>query len=220
MPDLVVKAVLFDFDGTVADTAPDLGHALNRQREARGMTPLPVEQIRTEASAGARGLLGLGFNIKPGDAGYDAMREEFLDFYALRLCHDTRLFPGIAELLNHLDACSLPWGIVTNKPARFTHPLIQQLGLKQRAACVISGDETKHAKPHPEPLLTASKKLTISPTECIYLGDDIRDVKASLAAGMEPIIAKYGYLGNNGHPPETWGAKYLIDHPQDLLAYL
>lgn len=96
---------------------------------------------------------------------------------------------------------------------------MQQLNLNQRAACVISGDETKHAKPHPEPLLTASKKLTVSPSECIYLGDDIRDVKASLAAGMEPIIAKYGYLGN-GHPPETWGAKYLIDHPQELLAFL
>ena len=147
------------------------------------------------------------------------MREEFLDFYSGRLCHDTCLFPGIAELLDHLDGCSLPWGIVTNKPARFTHPLTQQLGLNQRAACVISGDETKHAKPHPEPLLTASKQLTLSPSECIYLGDDIRDVKASLAAGMEPIIAKYGYLGDD-HPPETWGAKYLIDHPQDLLAYL
>ena len=215
----MIKAVLFDFDGTVADTAPDLGHALNRQRIARGMVPLPIEQIRTEASAGARGLLGLAFNIKPGDTGYDLMREEFLDFYSGQLCHDTCLFPGMAELLDHLDACSLPWGIVTNKPARFTHPLMQQLNLNQRAACVISGDETKHAKPHPEPLLTASKKLTVSPSECIYLGDDIRDVKASLAAGMEPIIAKYGYLGN-GHPPETWGAKYLIDHPQELLAFL
>jgi N-acetyl-D-muramate 6-phosphate phosphatase len=215
----MIKAILFDFDGTVADTAPDLGHALNRQRMARGMAPLPIEQIRTEASAGARGLLGLAFNIKPGDTGYDLMREEFLDFYSGRLCHDTCLFPGMAELLDHLDACSLPWGIVTNKPARFTHPLMQQLNLNQRAACVISGDETKHAKPHPEPLLAASKKLTVSPSECIYLGDDIRDVKASLAAGMEPVIAKYGYLGNS-HPPETWGAKHLIDHPRDLLAFL
>ncbi len=215
----MIKAVLFDFDGTVADTAPDLGYALNRQRMARGMAPLPIEQIRIEASAGARGLLGLSFNIKPGDTDYDLMREEFLDFYSGRLCHDTCLFPGMTELLDHLDACSLPWGIVTNKPARFTNPLMQQLGLNQRAACVISGDETKHAKPHPEPLLTASKKLTVSPSECIYLGDDIRDVKASLAAGMEPIIAKYGYLGNS-QPPETWGAKHLIDHPQDLLAYL
>lgn len=215
----MIKGVLFDFDGTIADTAPDLGHALNRQRVSRGLTPLPIKQIRIKASAGARGLLGLGFNIKPGDIGYDLMREEFLDFYSGRLCHDTCLFPGIAELLDHLDACSLPWGIVTNKPARFTQPLTQQLGLNLRAACIISGDETKHTKPHPEPLLTASKQLTLSPSECIYLGDDIRDVKASLAAGMEPIIAKYGYLGDD-HPPETWGAKYLIDHPQDLLTYL
>lgn len=215
----MIKGVLFDFDGTLADTAPDLGYALNRQRVSRGLIPLPIETIRIKASAGARGLLGLGFNINPGDAGYDVMREEFLDFYSERLCHDTCLFPGIAELLDHLDACNLPWGIVTNKPARFTRPLAQQLGLNQRAACIISGDEIKNAKPHPDPLLAASKKLTLSPSQCIYLGDDIRDVKASLAAGMEPIIAKYGYLGDD-HPPETWGAKYLIDHPQELLAYL
>jgi N-acetyl-D-muramate 6-phosphate phosphatase len=215
----MIKAVLFDFDGTIADTAPDLGHALNRQRISRGLPPLPIEMIRIKASAGARGLLGIGFNIKPGDTGYDLMREEFLDFYSGRLCHDTCLFPGIAELLDHLDECKLPWGIVTNKPARFTQPLTQQLGLHHRAACIISGDEIKHTKPHPEPLLVASKQMTVSPSDCIYLGDDIRDVKASLAAGMEPIIAKYGYLGDD-HPPESWGAKYIIDHPQDLLAYL
>ena len=215
----MIKAVLFDFDGTVADTAPDLGHALNRQRIARGMAPLPIEQIRTEASAGARGLLGLAFNINPGDTGYDLMREEFLDFYSERLCHDTCLFPGMAELLDELEARNLPWGIVTNKPARFTQPLIQLLGLTQRAACVISGDETAHAKPHPEPLLVASQKIAVTPSECIYLGDDLRDVQASLAAGMLPIVANYGYLGN-GHPPEIWGAKYLIDHPRDLLTYL
>ncbi|MDP1559020.1 MAG: HAD hydrolase-like protein [Nitrosomonas sp.] len=215
----MIKAVLFDLDGTVADTAPDLGHALNRQRIARGFTPLPIAAIRTEASAGSRGLLGLGFNIKPGDDGYDLMRDEFLDFYTEHLCHDTCLFPGMIELLDQLDARSLPWGIVTNKPARFTHPLIQQLGLQLRAACVISGDETTHTKPHPEPLLVASRKLAVAPSDCIYLGDDMRDVTASLAAEMEPIIARYGYLGN-GQSPETWGAKYLIDHPQDLLTYL
>ncbi len=215
----MIKAVLLDLDGTVADTAPDLGHALNRQRSLRGLTPLPMTLIRTEASAGARGLLRLGFNIQPDDAHYEGMREEFLNFYSERLCHDTILFSGMSALLDQLDARSLPWGIVTNKPSRFTHPLMQQLGLHQRAACIISGDETAHSKPHPEPLLAASRKLMVTPAECIYLGDDIRDVKASLAAGMEPIIARYGYLGNT-HPPETWGARYLIDHPQDLLNYL
>jgi phosphoglycolate phosphatase len=215
----MVKAILFDLDGTLANTAPDLGHALNRQRIARGLPALPIELIRTEASAGARGLLGLGFNIKPGDPGYDAMRAEFLDFYAERLCHETTLFPGIMELLDELDGRRVPWGIVTNKPARFTLPLMQELGLSSRAACIISGGDTAHSKPHPEPLLAASKAMTITPGECIYLGDDMRDVQASLAAGMEPVVARYGYLGSVS-PPETWGARYLIDEPRELLGYL
>jgi phosphoglycolate phosphatase len=215
----MVKAILFDLDGTLADTAPDLGHALNRQRVARGLPALPIEVIRTEASAGARGLLGLGFNIKPSDAGYDAMRTEFLDFYSERLCHETMLFPGIMELLDELDGRGVQWGIVTNKPARFTLPLVGELGLRTRAACIISGGDTTHSKPHPEPLLAASKAMTIMPAECIYLGDDMRDVQASLAAGMEPVIARYGYLGSIC-PPETWGARYLIDEPRELLGYL
>ncbi|MEO7559720.1 MAG: HAD-IA family hydrolase, partial [Nitrosospira sp.] len=206
----MIRAVLFDLDGTLANTAPDLGHALNRQRIARGLSALPIALIRTEASAGARGLLGLGFNIKPGDTGYDAMRNEFLDFYAERLCDETSLFPGVAELLDQLETRGLPWGIVTNKHARFTLPLMQELGLSDRAACIVSGGDTVHSKPHPEPLLMASSTMAIAPAECIYLGDDIRDVQASLAAGMEPVIAKYGYLGNT-HPPESWGARYLID---------
>ncbi|PXW83510.1 phosphoglycolate phosphatase [Nitrosomonas sp. Nm84] len=215
----MIKAVLFDFDGTLADTAPDLGHALNRQRIARGLPELPIAQIRPQASAGSRGLLGLGFNIKPGDDDYESMRNEFLDFYTQRLCHDTCLFPGVDELLDQLELMDLPWGIVTNKPSRFAHPLIEMLGLAQRVACVICGDETTNTKPHPEPLLTASNKIAIAPANCIYLGDDIRDVQASLAASMQPIVARYGYLGD-GQPPETWGAKYLIDHPEELLAYL
>ena len=215
----MIKAVLFDLDGTVADTALDLGYALNRQRIARGLAALPIALIRTEASAGARGLLGLGFSIKPGDAGYDAMRAEFLDFYAEHLCRETSLFSGIAELLDQLDGRQLPWGIVTNKPARFAIPLMQALGLSRRAACVVSGGDTTHSKPHPEPLLAASNAIATAPGECIYLGDDIRDVQASLAAGMKPVIARYGYLGS-ASPPESWGATHLIDHPRELLDYL
>lgn len=215
----MISAILFDFDGTLADTAPDLGHALNRQRINRKLDPLPIEQIRVHASAGARGLLGVGFNIGPEDPGYIDMRDEFLEFYTQRLCHETRLFPGIAKLIDSLDAQALPWGIVTNKPSRFTHPLIELLGLKHRVTCVVCGDETSHTKPHPEPLLLASEKISVFPAECIYLGDDLRDVKASLAAGMEPVIARYGYLGDS-QPPETWGANHIIDHPQELLAYI
>ncbi|MBA4143830.1 MAG: HAD-IA family hydrolase [Nitrosospira sp.] len=215
----MINAVLFDLDGTLANTAPDLGHALNRQRLARGLPALPMEIIRNEASAGARGLLGLGFNIKPGDTGYDAMREEFLDFYADRLCHETTLFPGVADLLDQLDVRALPWGIVTNKPARFTIPLMRELGLSGRAGCIVSGGDTSRSKPHPDSLLMASRVMAISPNECVYLGDDIRDVQASLAAGMEPVIARYGYLGSVS-APESWGARYLIDQPQELLDYL
>lgn len=215
----MIKAVLFDFDGTIADTAPDLGYALNRQRVARNQSPLPIELIRTEASAGARGLLNLGFNLKPGDLEYQAMREEFLSFYTEQLCRDTSLFPGITELLEQLDNQVTPWGIVTNKPARFTRPLMHLLGLHHRAACIISGDDTPYSKPHPEPLLTACRQINIAPDHCIYLGDDIRDVQASLAAGVKPVVALYGYLGNCA-PPETWGAAELIDHPRDLLRHI
>ncbi len=215
----MIEAILFDFDGTIADTAPDLGHALNRQRLARGLPPLPIGLIRTQASAGSRGLLNLGFNLKPDNSEYEAMRDEFLRFYAERLCHDTCLFPGMANVLDRLDADHLPWGIVTNKPARFTQPLVRALGLHQRAACIISGDDTVNTKPHPEPLLTACRQINVLPQNCIYLGDDIRDVKASLAAGIIPIVARYGYLGNDA-PPESWGADHLIDQPEDLLNYI
>lgn len=215
----MLEAILFDLDGTLADTAPDLGHALNRQRIAQGLSPLPITLIRTQASAGARGLLNLAFNIKPGDSEYATMRDEFLRFYAERLCHDTRLFPGMANVLDRLDANLLPWGIVTNKPARFTQPLMRALGLYQRAACIISGDDIAKTKPHPEPLLTACRQIDVTPQNCIYLGDDIRDVKASLAARIKPIVARYGYLGNDS-PPESWGADHLIDHPEDLLNYI
>ena len=216
----MIKAVLFDFDGTLADTAPDLGHALNRQRMDRGMPSLPIDLIRTEASSGARGLLGMGFQIKPGDSSYEEMCNEFLNFYEERLCQDTILFPGINELLDEIESRNLLWGIVTNKARRFTGPLLEQLGLDSRASCVVCGGDTANFKPHPEPLLAAINILNVAPSECIYLGDDIRDVEASLAAGIEPIVAMYGYLGSCGVAPESWGAEHLIDHPQDLFRYL
>lgn len=215
----MIEAILFDFDGTVADTAPDLGHALNRQRTTRNQPPLPIEQIRTEASGGTRALLRLGFNLTPEDPDYPAMREEFLAFYTEQLCQDTCLFPGIPALLAQLEQKGIPWGIVTNKPARFTQPLMRLLGLHQRAACVISGDDTPHSKPHPEPLLTACRQIAAQPSRCIYLGDDARDVQASLAAGIKPIVALYGYLGSHS-TPQSWGAAELIEQPEDLLRYI
>jgi phosphoglycolate phosphatase len=213
------RGVLFDLDGTLADTAPDLGFALNQQRLARGMPELPIEAVRSQASSGARGLLKIGFNIEPGQSGYDAMRDEFLDIYERNLSRSTRLFPGVSALLEQVERRGLRWGIVTNKAERFTFPLLRALTLIDRAACVICGDTTPNPKPHPAPMLAAAKKLGIPARQCIYVGDDERDVQAGHAAGMPVVVARYGYLGN-GTPPEEWGADGFIDAPEDLLGIL
>lgn len=212
-------AVLFDLDGTLADTAPDLGYALNCQRVARGMPELPIESVRAHASSGARGLLKAGFNIAPGDPDYDAMREEFLDIYERNLARGSELFAGMPSVLEQLEHRGLPWGVVTNKAERFTYPLLRALGLLERAAVVICGDTTSHPKPHPDPLLAASGALGLAPSSCLYVGDDERDVQAGQACGMPVLVARYGYLGN-GRPPETWGANGFIDSPVELLAAL
>jgi phosphoglycolate phosphatase len=214
----MVQAVLFDLDGTFADTAPDLGGALNRQRVARGLAPLALEAIRPYASAGARGLLRAGFDLAPGDADYETMRDEFLALYENALCRDSRLFAGIPELVSALESQGLEWGIVTNKAARFTLPLLDALGVRSRARCVVSGDTCPQPKPHPAPLLAASAALGIEPAACIYVGDDERDTQASLAAGMRSVVARYGYLG--GRPWELWGAHAAIEAPLDLLDLL
>jgi phosphoglycolate phosphatase len=214
----MIKAVLFDLDGTLADTAPDLTYALNRVRGLRGLPPLPLAATRPVASQGARGLIGAGFSIHPGDPGYDALRDEFLAVYAENLCRETRLFTGIPELLDRLEARALPWGVVTNKAERFTLPLLDLLKVRGRSACVIGGDTTGKIKPHPEPLLAASRAIGLAPQSCIYLGDDRRDVEAGQAAGMKTAIAKWGYL--NGQDPENWNADHMIEAPWDLLRLL
>lgn len=217
MPDY--KAVLFDLDGTLADTAPDLGYALNEQRRLHGLPALSQESIRPQASHGARGLLQLGFGITPEDSNFTQMREEYLTLYATHICLHTRLFPGTDALLTQLEQRHIAWGVVTNKPARFTLPLLEKLNLTQRAACIISGDTTPNAKPHPEPLLTAARQLGIHPQTCLYIGDAERDVEAALAAGMTALIANYGYISTTDCP-EAWGAHGRINTPQDILAYL
>jgi phosphoglycolate phosphatase len=214
----MIKAVLFDLDGTLADTAPDLTHALNRVRDARGLPPLPLAATRPVASQGARGLIGVGFDVRPGESGYDALRDEFLAHYADNLCRNTRLFAGIPELLDRLEARALPWGVVTNKAERFTLPLLELLKVRNRSACVIGGDTTGRIKPHPEPLLAASRAIGLAPGACIYLGDDQRDVDAGRAAGMKTAVARWGYL--NGQAPDSWGADFMIDSPKDLLRLL
>jgi len=214
----MIKAVLFDLDGTLADTAPDLAYALNVLRRARGLDPLPLEATRPVTSHGARGLLGVGFGIAPGHPEYDGLRNEFLELYAANLCRATVLFPGIAELLTGLEERRLRWGVVTNKLERFALPLIEQLGLSTRAACVIGGDTTSASKPHPEPLLAASRAIGVAPGACIYVGDDRRDVEAGRAAGMKIVVAGWGYL--NGNDSETWGGDWMLAEPQHILKIL
>ncbi len=213
------RGVLFDLDGTLADTAPDLGYALNQQRLARGMSELPIEAVRSQASSGARGLLKVGFDMEPGQSGYDAMRDEFLDIYEENVARSSRLFPGIPALLDQIERRALRWGIVTNKAKRFTFPLLRALELMERAQCVICGDTTPNPKPHPAPLLAAADMLGVPPRQCIYVGDDERDVQAGHGAGMPVVVARYGYLGN-GTLPEQWGADGFIDAPADLLGVL
>lgn len=213
------KAVLFDLDGTLADTARDLGFALNEQRRLHGLAPLPYDAIRPQASHGARGLLRLGFNITPDEPDFGAMRAQYLDLYERHICDHTVLFPGMAETLGAIEQRGLKWGIVTNKPARFTLPLMKKLNLHERAACIVSGDTTANAKPHPEPLLAAARQIGVQPEACLYVGDAERDVEAAVAAGMRVLIADYGYLADEDQP-ETWGAHGRIAVPGELLSYL
>ena len=214
----MIQAVLFDLDGTLADTAPDLGYAINRMRTARGLPQLPLATTRPVTSLGARGLLGVGLDVTPEHPDYDALREEFLAIYADNLCRETRLFPGMAELLAELERRAVLWGVVTNKAERLTHPLLELLGLHRRAACIIGGDTTGKLKPDPAPLLAASHRIGIAPQVCLYLGDDQRDVEASRAAGMKVVVAGFGYL--NGTDPATWDADAIIEQPLELLQHL
>ncbi len=214
----MTAAVLFDLDGTFADTAPDLGRAVNAMRAARGLAPVPLADTRRVTSLGARGLLGVGFGIGPDHADYPAMREEFLHIYENNLCCDTALFTGMAELIARLEQRNIIWGIVTNKAERFAKPLMQQLGYAQRAACIIGGDTTPHMKPHPAPLLAAAKIIGYAPEQCIYVGDDERDIQAGKAAGMQTIAVRFGYL--NGSNPDAWGADSVVDSPADILKKL
>jgi 2-phosphoglycolate phosphatase len=214
MPSTTPRAILFDLDGTLADTAPDLAAAVNRLRVARNLSPTPYELLRPVASAGARGLIGAAFGLKPGDDDYEDLRVAFLDTYAAALAVESRLFAGVTALLQGLNDYGLSWGIVTNKAARFTDLLVPQIGL-HKAHCVISGDTTAHPKPHPAPLLEAARRLDLAPQDCWYVGDDLRDIQAGHAAGMTTIAAAWGYCGNA--EPVTWSADMIADTPLQIL---
>ena len=208
------RAILFDLDGTLADTAPDLAAAVNHLRIVRGLEPTPYAILRPTASAGARGMIGAAFGLTPADDGYETLRLEWFDRYQSAMAVHSTLFDGVPELIEGLSAAGIAWGVVTNKPARFTDPLIPQIGLAH-AGCVVSGDTTPHSKPHPAPLFEGANRLGIAAEQCWYVGDDMRDIEAGRAAGMVTVACTWGYCGSI--EPASWGADYLVDTPLDLL---
>jgi phosphoglycolate phosphatase len=215
----VVEAVLFDLDGTLADTAPDMARTVNEMRTRRGLAPVAAQVVRPHVSKGARGMLMAAFDMTTEHPDFPAMREEFLDIYAGNLVVDSVLFPGVATLLDHLDAEGIAWGVVTNKFERFARPLLHQMGLGMRAGVIVGGDTCGKAKPFPDPLLFAAEKLGVDPARALYVGDDERDVQAARAAGMPVVVAAYGYLGD-GLPPQQWQADAIVDSAQALDAWI
>ena len=219
MPDQQVRGrpqgVLFDLDGTFADTAPDLGAALNKLLGEDGRPALPLATLRPYVSQGGRGMLRIGFDMRPEHPDYRSHYDRFLTHYQRAICADTCLFDGIAALVDALEERNIPWGIVTNKSQRFTLPLMEALGYARRAACIVSGDSSPRAKPHASPMLLACALAGITPEACIFVGDDIRDITAGRAARMTTVAALYGYLGDSG-PVNDWGADHHATHPDDI----
>ncbi len=213
------ELLLFDLDGTLVDSAPDLAGAANDLRASQGLPPLPYAALRPMVGSGARGMVAVAFGVGPADEAFAALRDAFLARYAERLLQQTRVFDAMQTVLDSLDAQGRRWGIVTNKAMRFTEPIVRGLGLDLRAAVLIAGDTTPHAKPHPEPLLEAARRLGVAPAACAYVGDDERDIVAGRAAGMRTLAAAWGYLGQ-GEPVQAWGADALLDSPGALLHWL
>jgi phosphoglycolate phosphatase len=214
-----IRAVLFDLDGTLLDTAPDMIVALNTLLAQQGRAPLPYALARTQVSHGSTGMLRQAFpEVAAGDE-FEALRQRFLSLYGSRLTQETALFTGCDAVLDTLAQKNISWGIVTNKPAFLTEPLLAALGLAQRAACVVSGDTLAERKPHPAPLLHAAKLLAVAPQQCIYVGDAQRDVQSAHAAGMRVLLALYGYLGPQDQP-DTWQADAQIQSPLEILHWL
>ncbi len=214
-----VKAVLFDLDGTLIDSAPDLAAAADKLRTDRGLPSLPYEAYRPMAGAGARGMVGVAFGVTPEDVEFIPLRDEFLANYERCMTERTHAFAGVAEMLAALQTRQLPWGVVTNKAARFTEPLTRGMPLFATAQAVVSGDTTPHAKPHPAPLLEAARRMGLDPTHCVYVGDDERDIVAGRAAGMATVAATYGYLGAKVDTA-AWEADAEINSPLALLQLL
>ena len=213
------EGVFFDLDGTLADTAPDLVAAANLLRIKRNLKPLPYEVLRPRASAGARGLIFGAFGYDKTHPEFEELCLEFLANYEKNICVHTKLFDGISEILEALETHSIAWGIVTNKSERLTHSLLNLMNLAMRSQAIIGGDTTPFAKPHPAPILKAAEICSVNPLNCIYVGDDLRDIVAGKAAGMTTVAAAYGYCGCDEHFSE-WGADHIIHHPSELSTLL
>ncbi|MFY2854653.1 HAD-IA family hydrolase [Achromobacter xylosoxidans] len=207
--------ILFDFDGTLADTAPDLAAAANQQRTRRGLEPLPYETLRPVASQGARGLLRVALGLKPGDDEYEPTRLQFLEDYAASSTVHSKLFPGIEALLADIRQRGLSWGIVTNKVTYLTLPIVEHLNLTRDSAVLVCGDTTAHAKPHPLPLQHAAREAGFATDRCVYVGDDLRDIQAAHAAGMPAVAAAYGYVGEDDDTI-SWEAETCANTPAEL----
>lgn len=212
-------AVLFDLDGTLIDSAPDLGTAANKMRTDRGLTPLPLMRYRPFVGSGARGMMAVAFELTPESDGFEKLKNEFFTNYEAVLKQKTELFQGVETLIDTIIRAGLKWGVVTNKSTRFTMPLTQSMSVFASASAIVSGDTTAYPKPHPEPLLRAAEQMAVAPHRCIYVGDDERDIVAGKAAGMKTVAAAYGYLGQDVDHRQ-WAADASINTPLDLLALL
>lgn len=214
-----INTVLFDLDGTLLDTAPDMAHALNTMRNRHGMPDLEFDLIRPLVGYGSKALLQLGFNVDESHREYAALLEEFFTAYQENLATSTALFPEMAEVLNHLEDKNIPWGIVTNKPARFTMDLLDALDLSRRSACIICGDTLEKRKPHPEPILYACEIIKRLPQHTLYVGDTATDVVASKAAGTRALVALYGYIKAEEDPYE-WKADGYIKTAGEIIRWV
>jgi len=214
-----ISAVLFDLDGTLIDSAPDLAAAANDLLIAHGRESLPFVQLRPHSGSGARGMLGAAFGLKPGEPDYESMRDAFYELYEVRMLQSTEMFPQVQVMLSALESAGLPWGIVTNKAMRFAGPSVHALGLATRSKALVAGDTTPHTKPHPAPLLEAARRMGHAPHACVYVGDDPRDMQAGRAAGMQTLAAAWGYLGPDLGVHE-WSADCVLNHPSQLLQWL
>ena len=214
-----IDAVLFDLDGTLIDSAPDLGAAADKMRTDRGLPSLALTDYRPMAGAGARGMLGVAFGMAPGHADFETLKEEFFKNYEACMTQRTYAFDGVADLIAQLNQAGLKWGVVTNKSERFTLPLTRAMPLFSTAQTIVGGDTTPHAKPHPAPLLEAARQIGIAPDRCLYVGDDERDIIAGRAAGMPTVAAAYGYLGATA-ATDHWQADATIATPLALLGLL